>query len=114
VVILSHRLWQSRMNSDPAIIGRSITLAGKPQTVVGVLPAHLLFPDLADEPDLYVPADLVTDKSLATTNLSVTLVVCQGHRAAPRGRHAARGSVGPQAFWRDTVERLCPVFRELG
>ena len=30
---------------------------------------------LAEEPDLYVPADLDTDKSLATTNLSVTFVV---------------------------------------
>ena len=29
VVILSHRLWQSRLDSDPAIIGRTITLAGK-------------------------------------------------------------------------------------
>ena len=28
VVILSHRLWQSRLNSDPSIIGRTITLAG--------------------------------------------------------------------------------------
>jgi predicted permease len=74
VVILSHRLWQSRLNSDPAIIGRTITLAGKPQTVVGVLPAHFLFPDPAAEPDLYVPADLDTDTRLESTNISVTLV----------------------------------------
>jgi predicted permease len=74
VVILSHRLWQSRLNSDPAIIGRTITLAGKPQTVVGVLPARFIFPDPAAEPDLYVPADLNTDASLGTTNVSVTLV----------------------------------------
>jgi len=74
VVILSHRLWQSRMNSDPAIIGRAITLAGKPQTVVGVLPAHFIFPHSAVEPDLYIPAGLDTDASLETTNVSVSLV----------------------------------------
>ncbi|WP_263356950.1 ABC transporter permease [Acidicapsa ligni] len=75
VVILSHRLWQSRLNSDPAIIGRTIMLVGKAQTVVGVLPAHFIFPDSATEPDLYVPADIDTDTSLQTTNVSVYMVM---------------------------------------
>src|SRR5690349_14057994 len=38
-VILSHGLWQRRFNSDHAIIGRKITLAGEAFTVVGVMPA---------------------------------------------------------------------------
>jgi len=71
VVILSHRLWQSRFNSNHAIIGRTITLAGKAQTVVGVLPAHFVFPDPAAEPDLYVPAGMDPDTSLKTTNISI-------------------------------------------
>jgi putative ABC transport system permease protein len=75
VVILSHRLWQSRLNSDPAIIGRTITLAGKAQTVVGVLPAHFIFPYPATEPDLYVPAGIDTDTSLQTTNVSIYTVL---------------------------------------
>ncbi|HUE24228.1 MAG TPA: ABC transporter permease [Bryobacteraceae bacterium] len=40
VVILSHRLWQDRFGADPSIIGRTLTLSGKPCTVIGVLPAH--------------------------------------------------------------------------
>jgi putative ABC transport system permease protein len=40
VVILSHRLWQSRFGADPGILGRKLTLNGKPCTVIGVLPAH--------------------------------------------------------------------------
>jgi predicted permease len=75
VVILSHRLWKSRMNSDPAIIGRTITLAGRAQTVVGVLPAHFSFPDSSAEPDVYVPAGIDTDTSLQTTNLSIYMVL---------------------------------------
>jgi putative ABC transport system permease protein len=75
VVILSHRLWQSRLNGDPAIIGRTITLAGKAQTVVGVLPAHFVFPDPAAEPDLYVPDDLDTDTRLESTNISIVMVL---------------------------------------
>jgi predicted permease len=75
VVILSHRLWQSRLNSDPAIIGRTITLAGKAQVVVGVLPAHFIFPDSAAEPDLYVPAGIATDTSLQSTDVKVYTVL---------------------------------------
>jgi putative ABC transport system permease protein len=39
LVILSHALWQRRFNSDPAIVGKAITLSGQPFTVVGVMPA---------------------------------------------------------------------------
>jgi predicted permease len=74
VVILSHRLWQSRFNSDPNLIGRTINLAGKAQTVVGVLPAHFVFPDLADEPDLYLPDDLDTDPRLENTNITIVML----------------------------------------
>lgn len=75
VVILSHRLWQSRFNSDPAIIGRTITLGGKAQTVVGVLPPHFVFPDPAAEPELYVPEDLDNDTRLESTNISIVMVL---------------------------------------
>jgi len=75
VVILSHRLWQSRFHSDPTIVGRSITLAGKAQTVVGVLPAHFVFPDPAAEPDVYVPDDLDTDTRLESTNIKIVMVL---------------------------------------
>jgi len=75
VVILSHRLWESRFNSDPAIIGRTIALAGKAQTVVGVLPVPFVFPDPAAEPDLYVPDDLDTDTRLNSTNIPVVMVL---------------------------------------
>ncbi|MGB6744526.1 MAG: ABC transporter permease [Terracidiphilus sp.] len=75
VVILSHRLWQSRFNSDQRIVGRTITLAGKAQTVVGVLPAHFVFPDPAAEPDLYVPDDLDADTRLESTGIRIVMVL---------------------------------------
>ena len=37
VAILSNGVWQRLFNADPAIVGRSITLDGKPFTVAGVL-----------------------------------------------------------------------------
>ena len=35
-IVLSHAFWQRRFNSDPAIIGRAITLQGHPFTIIGV------------------------------------------------------------------------------
>src|SRR5262245_12192820 len=49
VVMLGYGLWQRRFGGDPAIVGRSITLDGLDQTVVGVLPKdfRLLLPSEA-------------------------------------------------------------------
>jgi putative ABC transport system permease protein len=39
VVILSHRLWQSRFGTDPGVVGHTVALDDQRYTVVGVLPA---------------------------------------------------------------------------
>jgi predicted permease len=65
VVLLSHRLWESKFQGDPSTVGRAVRLDGKIQTLVGVLPAHFLFPDPAIEPDVYVLADFDPDTSIS-------------------------------------------------
>ena len=40
VVILGYNYWQTQMNSDPDIIGKTVTLDGIPHGVVGVAPEH--------------------------------------------------------------------------
>jgi putative ABC transport system permease protein len=52
VVILGHRLWQSRYGGDPRVIGRSISLDNQRYTVVGVLPAGT---QLMRSADLWLP-----------------------------------------------------------
>ncbi len=52
VVILGHRLWQSRYGGDPRLVGRSISLDNQRYTVVGVLPAGL---QLSRSADLWMP-----------------------------------------------------------
>jgi putative ABC transport system permease protein len=47
VTLISAGLWQRRFGRDPSIVGRTITLAGVPYTVVGVMPASFRF-QLAD------------------------------------------------------------------
>ena len=44
VAVLSHALWRQRYGSDPAIVGRTVTLDGVAREVVGVMPAGFAFP----------------------------------------------------------------------
>jgi putative ABC transport system permease protein len=41
VVILSHDLWATQFGSDPAVVGRVLSLSGVPYEVVGVMPPGL-------------------------------------------------------------------------
>src|SRR4029450_1254998 len=38
VVMVTESFWRKHFNSDPSILGRSITLNGVPSTIIGVLP----------------------------------------------------------------------------
>ena len=37
VAVISRSLWETRLNGDPAIVGKSISLGNEPYTIVGVL-----------------------------------------------------------------------------
>ncbi|HET9525836.1 MAG TPA: ABC transporter permease [Pyrinomonadaceae bacterium] len=53
VVILSQQLFQRRFNSDLSILNQTITLDGRPFTVVGVMPATFEFPIQNEPVDLW-------------------------------------------------------------
>ena len=46
VVLLSDALWRGRFGADERIIGRSITLDGSPNTVIGVIATNARLPHL--------------------------------------------------------------------
>lgn len=56
-VVLSHRFWERRLHSDPAIIGKTVWLSGAAFTVAGVMPPA--FKGTASvsvfAPDLWLP-----------------------------------------------------------
>ena len=54
IVVLTNELWQRQFGGDPAVLGRSVTLAGQSYTVAGVLPADFHSPRAAL--DAFVPA----------------------------------------------------------
>jgi putative ABC transport system permease protein len=57
VALITYALWRSRFASDLTLPGRSISLDGRPTTVVGVLPPQFEMPNLGHE-DILVPAAL--------------------------------------------------------
>jgi putative ABC transport system permease protein len=44
VALLSDEVWRVRYAADPGIIGRSMSVNGRPHTIVGVMPADFEFP----------------------------------------------------------------------
>jgi len=59
VVVLHHHFWTQHFNADPNIVGKSITLDGRPYTVLGILPRNFrTLVGFGFSPDVYVPAFL--------------------------------------------------------
>jgi putative ABC transport system permease protein len=54
VVVISDRLWRRRFGGDPGIIGHQLRLDGKPQAVIGVMPAGFRTVQ-APEADVWAP-----------------------------------------------------------
>jgi len=68
VAILSDQVWQRLFNSDPGIVGKSITLNGKPFTVAGVLDRGFMLNSEVmpsegpmDKMDIFLPLPLGAD-----------------------------------------------------
>jgi putative ABC transport system permease protein len=94
VVVLSDRLWRRRFNADPAILTRPITIGGRPNTVVGVMPPG--FFHLDKKADLWVPIAFTAE-----------------HRT-PRGRWISTvGRVKPGISWTQAQQDMARVHTEL-
>lgn len=62
VVLLSDALWRSRYSGDAGMVGRTITLAGIPRQVIGIMPPDVRFPDepvgyLKERADIWIPVN---------------------------------------------------------
>jgi putative ABC transport system permease protein len=63
VVVLSHRLWEGKFGSDPAIVGKAILLNNERYTVIGVMPLH--FRLMSFQGEVWIP--LVLNESQQST-----------------------------------------------
>jgi putative ABC transport system permease protein len=55
VAVLSAQLWERRFQSDPEIVGRTISLSGDPYTVIGVVGRDFDVQELGPSPEVWVP-----------------------------------------------------------
>ncbi len=70
VIVLSDGYWRRRFGADPDIIGRQLSIAEQPTTVIGVMPPDFHFPlksmlgpsgfSASVEPDAWLPLDITT------------------------------------------------------
>ncbi len=111
VVVLSHRLWENRFGADPSIVGRTLTLNGKPCTVIGVMPANSPFDRSFAQlwmPLAFEPRDMTRDYhwmiSFARLKPGVTLEKAQAEMNAIGARIAEAHPVSNKG-WGVTVER---------
>ena len=59
VVVLSHRFWQQSLASNPAVLGKILTINGTPFAIIGVMPANFLGLKQDLEPaDLWAPISM--------------------------------------------------------
>jgi len=58
VAVLSDKLWRSRFGADPNILGKTITLDGAANSVIGVMPPGFAFPSVAE---LWLPLNMGGD-----------------------------------------------------
>jgi predicted permease len=55
VAVLGYNYWETRLGSDPSVIGKPITVNGQPMTIVGVAPRGFDGTTLGVRPQIYVP-----------------------------------------------------------
>jgi len=71
VVVIAHRMWQREFGSDPAIVGKPLTLRGLPYTIAGVAPASFTGVVPLLSPELWLPIQYVEEVEPAGINDSV-------------------------------------------
>jgi putative ABC transport system permease protein len=61
VVLLTHRVWESRYSKNESVIGKTVRINGTPATVIGVTP-----PDarLYNDIDLWIPAEISAPREI--------------------------------------------------
>ena len=118
IVVLSHRFWVQRFNSDANIVGRTLTINNVPATVIGVSAEGFRGVGLL-APDIWLPAVMIPalDPSTAgkldfsPTNRRIAWQMMMGGRLAP-GVSRQQASAEVETIGR-VLEREQAASREL-
>ncbi len=107
VVVLSNEFWRTRLNSDPTILGKAISLGGVPHTVIGVLGEFNIGDLFNQPPQLWTPFQLDPEsedhghyfQTAGRLKEGVTLEQAQARLDASAADFRARfkGAIGPNS-----------------
>ena len=133
-VVLSDRLFERQFHRDPGAVGRTVTLNGRPETILGVLPKNFrfLFPQPAraagngldsegTDIEAYIPDAVAWEPPIRTGASSIEMVVAKRKPDVPidRARTELEGIQArivrdnPNTFGGDTELKVTPLQEKL-
>jgi len=104
VLVLGYSYWQRRFNGDPQVIGKTVLLNGRPETIIGVAPKQFHGTWWFADPDAYIPFS----QSASTTKSFWT-----DRGARGEGGLAVLGRLKPQVTFPQALASLDLVARRL-
>jgi putative ABC transport system permease protein len=96
LVVLSDAFWRRRLGSDPAVIGKSLSIQGRPTTVIGVMPPTVWYPR-GDRAELWINDDFPAPQRRGPFGLAVLAREIPGVPAAQRKAVLAQVAAGVRA-----------------
>src|SRR6185369_247955 len=107
LVVVTFAFWQRRLQADPNIVGRTLTLNGEPFMITGVLPERFKAITGWMAPQLYVPVSRLTMPALNERGSpSLTVLARLSTDATPVQAQAAVTALGA------SLERAYPAENE--
>jgi predicted permease len=95
LVVVTFAFWQGRLQADPNVVGRTLTLNGEPFTITGVLPERFKAITGWMAPQLYVPVSRLTTPTLNDRGSpSLTVLARLSRDATPAQAQAAVSALG--------------------
>ena len=88
LIVVSDRLWREQFDGNRAAIGQSLTMSGRPYTVIGVMTPGFDDP-LAGDVDAWVPLDLAAARDVDNAQNHYLSVIARLRRDVPLARAQA-------------------------
>ena len=108
VAVLSHTMWRTEFDADPAVIGRSIRVAGREFSIVGVAPESYTGLHAFVRESLFLPLGLMPEIGSAQQQQGPDVLTARDARGL-----ALKGRLRPDATIADAQAELAVIGRDL-
>ncbi len=58
VAVISYQCWEKHFGRDPAVLGKTVRVEGKPFSIIGVMPARFSSPQIDVSADVTIPVEI--------------------------------------------------------